>query len=52
MVVDVVEVVVAIVVVVGCASKVRLAEPFLAYLLLVPHTASAPHHDLTPRLLL
>ena len=34
------------------ASKVRLAEPFLAYLLLIPHTASTSYHDLTTRLLL
>ena len=34
------------------ASKVRLAEPFLAYLLLIPHTAPTSHHDLTTRLLL
>ena len=33
-------------------SKVRLAEPFLAYLLLIAHTAPTSYHDLTTRLLL
>ena len=40
-----------VVVVVG-TSKVRLAEPFLAYLLLIAHTAPTSYHDLTTRLLL